>query len=122
MEISLLSLELSTTRLNLETLMALVSTRKFLFAYIEHIKLKMDFQNDLIISDLRARQVPYQNQKLNFLHIGDIDISSNCNSQALHPVGFISTTCPGLDRNMIQVSGLSLSELHRPVSNWIRQK
>ena len=76
----------------------------------------------MIISDLTATQVPYQNQKLSFLHVGDVDISFGCNSQALHPVGFISTTCPQLDKKMIQVSGLSLSDLHRPVSNWIRKK
>ena len=80
------------------------------------------FQKDLIISDLRAWQVPYQNPKLSFLHVGDVEISSLCYSEALHSVGFISTTCPELDKNMIQVSKSSLSHPHRPVSNWIRQK
>ena len=80
-----------------------------------------NFQTDWIISDLRARQVPYQNPKLSFLHVGDVDISSICNAQALHYVGFISTSCPELDKKMIQVSSSSLSHLHRPVSSWIRQ-
>ena len=83
--------------------------------------LKKYFQNDWIISDLMAIQVPYQNQRLTFLHVGDVEISSICNSQALHSLGFISTTCPELDKNMIQVSKSSLTSLHRPVSNWIRQ-